>query len=464
VAGEGAGAGRRPVRPGGAVGAVVEERDAYRVSFERFAAAHAGSDPGWLKQRRTSAIARFVERGFPGPRDEAWRHTPIAPLVRGRFQAAAADARPSAEALAALPQDGLGGPRAVFVNGRFSPELSWGGPGGSSVEVVSLRDELRSRPERIEPHLGCVAAGETGVFADLNTAFAEDGAVVLLAPGATGAEPIHVVHLSAGEGASVSYARTLVVAGPGSEARIVESYAGPDGRAALTNAVTEIVVGDNAYVDHYKLQREGRDALHVATLAVSLGRDARFRDHSMVLGAALSRNDIEVRFGSEGGDVQLNGLFVMDGRRVADTHSRIDHARPHCSSRELYKGILDGQSRGVFNGLVIVRPGAQKTDALQVNKNLLLSREALAHSTPQLEILADDVKCKHGSTTGQLDPEALFYLRSRGIDEASARGLLTWAFASELVRQMEIEPLVRVVERHLQGSLPGIGVVHEVRQ
>lgn len=463
MAGEGAGAGRRPVGPGSAVTAVAEERDAYRVSFERFAAAHAASDPRWLKERRTAAIARFVERGFPGPRDEAWRHTPITPLTRGRLEAAPLDARPSAEALAALPQDGLGGPRAVFVNGRFSSELSWAGSGRPGVEVASLRDVLSTRPERVEAYLGRVSVGETGVFADLNAAFAEDGAVVFLAPGATVAEPVHVVHLSAGEGACVSYARTLVVAGPGSEARIVESFAGPAGRASLTNALTEIVVGDNAYVDHYKLQREGEDALHVATLAVTLGRDARFRDHSMALGAALSRNDIDVRFGSEGGDVQLNGLFVMDGRRVADTHSRIDHARPHCSSRELYKGILDGQSRGIFNGLVIVRPGAQKTDALQVNKNLLLSREALAHSTPQLEILADDVKCKHASTTGQLDPQALFYLRSRGIDEAAARGLLTWAFASELVRQMEIEPLVRVVERHLQGSLPGAGDAHEAR-
>jgi len=443
------------------VTAVAEERDAYRASFERFAAVHSVSDPLWLRERRTAAIARFVERGFPGPRDEAWRHTPMAPLTRGRFEVAPADTRPSAAALAALPQDGLGGPRAVLVNGRLSAELSWV-PSRLGVEVASLREVLSTRPERIEPHLGRVAAGETGVFADLNTAFAEDGAVIFLAPGTIVAEPVHVVHLSAGNGApSVSYARTLVIAGRGSEARIVESFAGPPGRPCLTNAVTEVVVGDNAYVDRYKLQREGQEALHVATLAVTLGRDARFRDHSIALGAALSRNDIDVRFGAEGGDVQLNGLFVMDGRRVADTHSRIDHAKPHCSSRELYKGILDGQSRGIFNGLVVVRPGAQKTDALQVNKNLLLSREALAHSTPQLEILADDVKCKHGSTTGQLDPEALFYLRSRGIDEGAARGLLTWAFASELVRQMEIEPLVRVVERHLQGALPGIGDLRE---
>jgi Fe-S cluster assembly protein SufD len=458
VAGEGAGAGLRPVAAKSAVSAAAEGKDAYRASFERFTAAHAASDPRWLKERRTAAMARFVERGFPGPRDEAWRHTPAAAITRGRFEAAPKDAPASPELLAALPSDGALGLRVVLVNGRLAPDLSTLGPGGAGVEVLSLRELLQTRPAAVEAQLGCVAAGDTGVFSDLNTAFAEDGAVVLLAPGAILAEPVHVVHLSAGNGTPfVSYARTLVVAGPGSQALLLESYAGPDGQAGLTNAVTEVVVGDNASVDRYKLQREGRDAFHVATLAATLGRDARFRDHSIALGAALSRNDIDVRFLEQGGSVQLDGLFVMDGRRLADTHSRIDHAWPHCSSRELYKGILDGQSRGVFGGLVVVRPGAQKTDALQMNKNLLLSKDALAHSTPQLEILADDVKCKHGSTTGQLDPEALFYLRSRGIGEAAARGLLTWAFASELLRRMELEPLVRLVERHLRGTLPGAG-------
>jgi Fe-S cluster assembly protein SufD len=193
----------------------------------------------------------------------------------------------------------------------------------------------------------------------------------------------------------------------------------------------------------------------VATLAARLSRDARFSDHSISFGAALSRNDIEVRFEAEGGECVLDGLFVADGRRVADTHSTVDHAKPHCSSREVYKGVLDGQARGVFNGLVVVRPGAQKTDAGQMNRNLLLSREALVHSTPQLEILADDVKCKHGSTVGQLDPNALFYLRSRGIGEPEARNLLTWAFASDLLRKMELGPLRGAVARQLHSRLPG---------
>jgi Fe-S cluster assembly protein SufD len=441
--------------------AVAEEKDAYRAGFERFAAAHAGSDPAWLRERRTAAVARFVEKGLPTARDEAWRHTPVAPLAKGRFEAADPAARPAPGALAALLRDGRG-PQLVFVNGRLSREHSALDSGQAGVVVASLRDLLREAPERLEPWLGRAADGWTGVFSDLNTAFAEDGAVILLAPGTVVKEPIFVAQVSAGDGApTVSYVRTLVVAGRGSECRLVETLASPDGRASLSNAVTEVVVEDNARVDRYKLQQEGREALHVATLAARLSRDARFSDHSIALGAALSRNDIDVRFEAEGGDCVLNGLFVLDGRRVADTHSRIDHAKPHCSSRQLYKGIVDDQARGVFNGLVVVRPGAQKTDAVQTNRNLLLSREALVHSTPQLEILADDVKCKHGSTTGQLDPVALFYLRSRGIGEAAARSLLTWAFASDLVRKMEIEPLRRTVERHLQAHLPGVADLAE---
>jgi Fe-S cluster assembly protein SufD len=444
--------------------AVAEDKDAYRGSFERFAVAHAASDPGWLRERRTAAIARFVEKGLPTARDEGWRHTPTAPLAKGRFEASDPAARPSADALALLPREGFRGARLVFVNGRLAPGLSAPDPGQPGVEVASLREVLSTQPGRVEPWLGRVANGQTGVFADLNAAFAEDGAVVVLAPGTVLKEPILVAHLSVGDGApAVSYLRTLVVAGRGSECRVVEAFASPDGRASLTNAVTEVVAEDGAFVDHYKLQQEGENALHVATFAARLGRDARVSDHGMALGAALSRNDIDVRFEAEGGECVLNGLFVLDGRRVADTHSRIDHAKPRCSSRQLYKGIVDGQARGVFNGLVVVRPGAQKTDAAQTNRNLLLSREALVHSTPQLEILADDVKCKHGSTTGQLDPVALFYLRSRGLGEAEARSLLTWAFASDLVRKMEIEPLRRAVERHLQAHLPGVAELAEAR-
>jgi len=443
---------------------VSAEQDAYRAGFERFAQSQAGaSEPAWLRERRSAAFARFVETGLPTPRDEAWRHTPLAPLTRGRFEPAdPATPPPAPEVLALLPETDPRGPRLVLVNGRLSPELSRTGAAGPGVSAMSLKHALASRPASLEPWLARVAAGgATPVFAELNTALAGDAAVVLIEPGALLDAPVRIEHLGAGPSGRAAYSRTIVVAGRGSESRIVEVFASGAASARLTNAVSEIVLDDGAQLDRCKLQLEGNEALHVATLAVRLGRDARFFDHSLVLGAALSRDDIDVRFEGEGGECALDGLFVVDGRRVADTHSRIDHARPHCSSRELYKGILDEQGRGVFNGLVIVRPGAQKTDAWQMNRNLLLSPEALVHSTPQLEILADDVKCRHGSTTGQLDPAALFYLRSRGIGEAAARGLLTWAFASELLQKVKDRAVRAAVERQLQERLPGVAGLGE---
>jgi Fe-S cluster assembly protein SufD len=439
---------------------VAEERDAYRQSFERFVEAFQ-SEPDWLHDRRTSAFGRFVENGLPGPRDEAWRHTPIAPITRTRWEPAAATDDVPKEVHAAA-WVGSPGAQVVMVNGRFSRKLSTLDSGEESFEVHSLLELLGSGPERLEPFLGRVLADRASAFADLNTAFAADGVVVLLSPGTIFEEPIHVAHLVTGAGPHpVSYSRVLVVAGKGSEARVVETWSGPDGPVYLTNAVTEVVVDNNAFVDHYKLQREGEQAFHVGTLAAQLGRDARFADHSFSFGAAISRNDIDVRFEAEGGECVLNGLFMVDGARLTDTHTRVDHAHPHCSSRELYKGVLDESARGVFNGLVQVRPGAQKTDAEQMNRNLLLSPEALVHSVPQLEILADDVKCRHGSTTGQLDPAALFYLRSRGIGEAESRSLLTYAFARDLVHDLPVAPLRDAVEGHLQTHLQGAALVKE---
>jgi Fe-S cluster assembly protein SufD len=442
------------------VTAVAEEKDAYRRSFERFVGGRPAG-PEWLRERRTAAFGRFVERGLPGPRDEAWRHTPIAPITKTRWEPAPVGGEvPSA--LRAAAWLGSPGAQVVLVDGRFSRELSTFEPEAPTVEVHSLLGLLDSGPDRLDPHLGQVLGDRASIFADLNTAFAVDGVVVLVSPGAILEGPIHIAHVSTGNGSSpVSYSRVLVVAGKGSECRVVETWAGPEDSTYLSNAVTEVVVEDNAFVDHYKLQREGEEAFHVATLSARLGRDARFADHSFSFGAAISRNDIDVRFEAEGGECVLNGLFMVDGARLTDTHSRVDHALPHCSSRELYKGILDGTARGVFNGLVQVRPRAQKTDAEQMNRNLLLSRDSLVHSTPQLEILADDVKCRHGSTTGQLDPAALFYLRTRGIGEVEARSLLTYAFAGDIVHDLPVPPLRDAVERHLQARLQGAALVKE---
>jgi Fe-S cluster assembly protein SufD len=444
---------------------VAPEADVYRASFERFAGIAALADPSWLADLRSAAMARFSEVGFPTTRDEQWRHTSVAPLTRIAFSHANDPdglLLPGAT-LAALRFASRPGPEAVFVNGRHVAGLSLPGPPTSGVEVLSLGKVLKQQPERLEPHLARLGGGEANAFVALNTAFIEDGAVVFLAPGAVVAEPIHLIFLSTSPDGRprVSHPRNLIVAGPGSQARIVESYGGPKGERYFTNAVTEIVVGENAVLDHYKLQGEGEAAFHVATLAVRQGRASRFSNTQIALGAALSRQDIGAVFAGEGGECVLNGLFVADGEQHTDTHTVIDHAQPRCVSRELYRGILDGRARGVFNGLIRVRKDAQKTDAHQTNRNLLLSPEALVDSTPQLEILADDVKCKHGSTTGQLDPEALFYLRSRGLGEQMACSLLTCAFAGEVLHGIRVEPLRSAVVRHLQAHLPGVLEIQE---
>jgi Fe-S cluster assembly protein SufD len=345
----------------------------------------------------------------------------------------------------------------VFVNGRFAPRLS-SLEALRGVRVRCLRHVLRDEPDGAAAHLGSLSAAlEAHPFAALNGALFEDGALVEVEPGAQPDEPLHLLHVSLpdeGGPPSLCLPRTLVVVGRGSRLRLVETYGGHPGQPALIDAVTEVVLLDGAQLDRTRLQREGDAAYHLALSSVRLGRDARFVDHAVSVGAALSRHDIDVVLDGEGAECVLDGLFLAEGAQHSDTHTRIDHARPHGTSRELYKGVLDGRARGVFHGLMVVREGAQKSDAWQSNRNLLLSTQALVHSTPQLEIRADDVKCKHGSTTGQLDPQALFYLRSRGLGEEAARALLTWAFAAEIVQRLEVEPVRARLAEYLHERLP----------
>jgi Fe-S cluster assembly protein SufD len=430
---------------------VAEESDVYHREFDRFRAERSAKDPAWLSSIREQAMARFAHRGFPGPREEAWRHTNVGQIAKTTFRPASPDARVSAEVLAAAS---VRGTSITFVNGRHSRELS-SPPQNPGVEVLSLREALERQPDRLTAWLGSLTDEADHAFADLNRAFLDDGALVLVAPGAVIAEPIQVAWLSANPeaGATVCHPRLLIVAGRGSQLTLVETFAGDAGQLYLTNAVAEILVEDGASVSHYRLQREGANAYHLGQLTVRQGRDSRYRDLNLSLGAVLSRLDIAVRLEQPGAECTLDGLFLVDGSRHADTHTTIDHLAPHCSSHQLYKGVLTGRAQGVFHGRIRVRPGAQKTDAVQANRNLLLSREALVHSTPQLEILADDVKCRHASTTGQLDSAALFYLRSRGIAEEQAKGLLALAFAEDVLRGLTIEPLRAVAEAFLAAQV-----------
>ena len=433
--------------------------DAYLADFDRVMSSTA-TEPAWLQHLRRNGIEHFADAGFPTTRDEDWRFTSVAPIAERRFVPAhdgqsvlAADRVDQVEQWAA----GLGGYRFVFVNGVYAPQWSLGElPRG--VGVSSLRSVLAENPAAVEPYLGQLAPPGRQAFTALNTAFFQDGAMVWIPPGAILERPISLLFVSASpEAAGVSHPRVLIVAGEGSEARIVETYAGVRGHDYFTNAVTEIAVGPGAVVDHYKLQRESRRACHIGSMHVHGTRDSTLSSHSIAFGGALVRNEVIAVLDGEGGDYTLNGLYLADGRRLIDNHTTIDHAKPHCGSHELYKGILSGRARAVFNGKIIVRPDAQKTDAKQTNKALLLSDDAQINTKPQLEIFANDVKCTHGAAVGQLDEDAIFYLRARGLDLQQAREMLIQAFAGDVLGRIRIEPLRQSLEADLRAELAAAG-------
>jgi len=427
------------------------ERDLYASQFAALA-------PGRFHSLRKAAFERFVEVGFPHTDQEEWRFTDVTPIARLATRPARAAAAREVSALVARFNFGdvqnfphcpvLHCSRLVFVNGRFAPEHSVTQKLPPGTRIGSLEAILAEAPELVEPHLARHAEFRDQPFVALNTAFMEEGAVILVPKGAVVEDPIHVLFVtSSDEAPLVSHPRNLFVLGESSHVRIVESYAGTDAGAYFTNAVTEIVAGENAVVDHYRLQREGERAFHVSTLQVEQSRSSTVDTFGISLGGALTRNDVNVRLNGEGACSSLNGLYVGGGAQHVDNHTVIDHRKPHGTSREYYKGILDQKARGVFNGRIIVRPDAQKTDAQQTNKNLLLSKEALANTNPQLEIRADDVKCAHGATIGQLDADAIFYLRARGLDLEAARRVLTYAFVADVQNRIRIEPIRAELER-----------------
>ena len=440
----------------------AEEVVRWREQYESYSASLPATEPEWLRALRAAGIAAFEEIGFPTLKHEDWRHTSVAPIARTRFARATAGAADPAVLDALTFGRAFAGHQLVFVNGRLAPDLS-SAPMADGVHIRSLREVLDRQPQLVEPYLDRQAVGPGRPFTALNSAFLDDGAVVFVPAGKVLADPIHLVFFSVPGAAepAASHPRVLVRVGRNSQAAVVESYGGTVGARYLTSEVTEVVLEDGAVLDHYRLQRESMDAFHVGALCVSQGRASRFTSHAVSLGAALSRVDIRQVFAGEGGECVLNGLFLGEDSQHTDFHTWVDHAQPHCSTRELYKGIVDDRARGVFVGKILVRPGAQKTDAIQTNKNLILSREALVDSLPQLEILNDDVKCKHGSTTGQLDPLALFYLRSRGIGEEAARALLTYAFASDVVQRIGVEAVRAGLTEQLQRRLPAAADIQE---
>jgi Fe-S cluster assembly protein SufD len=347
----------------------------------------------------------------------------------------------------------------VFVNGSFVAELSRVDHLPKGVVAGSLAKAMADEPELVADYLARQRHLRDHAFTALNTAFLRDGAYVFVPRGVIVEEPLYLISLSScGGEACVLHPHNLIVAEEASQLRLVEYYAGLGEGVSFTNAVTEVAAGPNAVVDHYKVQREGLEAFHIATSYVELARGTNFSSHLVSLGGGLVRNEIHARLGAEGGCCTLNGLYLATGKQHVDNHTEIDHALPNCQSHELYKGILDEQAHGVFNGKIFVRQDAQKTDAKQTNQTLLLSDSAVIDTKPQLEIFADDVKCTHGATVGQLSDEAIFYLRSRGIGLAEARSLLTFAFANDIVRRIGVEPIraqlqdVLLVRQHLPAA------------
>lgn len=413
--------------------------------------------PAWLLERRREAIARFERDGLPATADEDWRYTSLAPLVRLPFKPVLhLDPRDvDAAGLAHLGVPDFGGSRLVFVDGLLAPALSRVEP-ATGVTLAGLDDRLARDGVLIREHLGRVAdPARHQPLLDLNTAFFRDGAYLHIAPGRN-APLVQLVFISSGaeEGLAAS-PRNLLLLERGAQAAVIEHYAGLGGRPAFTNTACEVIAEEGALLEHVKFQDEPADAFHLAALEARIARGATYLYHSLALGGRLSRTAIHTVFAGERVECVLNGLYLVGEGRLADHHMVVEHASPHCASHEYFNGVLSGTGRGVFHGRILVRPGAQKTDAKQTNKNLLLSDAAQADAKPQLEIYADDVKCTHGATVGQLNEQAIYYLRSRGIGREQARRMLVHAFAGEIIDRIRHtgirEHLDRVVWDRLEA-------------
>lgn len=414
----------------------------YESAFAELEPSLRASGPAWLHDLRREGLDRFKTLGFPSLKEEEWRFTRTRPIAEVDFRPAGEARVVDDAAVVSRTFDDTGCRRLVLVNGRFAPSLSRGAAMPHGLWAGSLAEALRDRGKRVRDLLANGARADRQRFASLNTAFLMDGVYIEVADGVTLDAPLHVVHVTtAADAPTMTHPRVVVVAGKNSDAAVIESYVGLGSSAYFTNAVVQIAVGENAGLRHYKVQREAPEAFHVAFQHAALAKSARFSTLSVTMGGSLVRNDIHTILDGEGIDARVDGLYLADGRRHVDNHTFIRHAQPHCHSFELYKGILDDKARGVFNGRIYVDPVAQKTDAKQENNCILLSDEARINSNPQLEIFADDVKCTHGAAIGKTDDTAIFYLRSRGIPLHEARDLMVYAFASEVLERIELEPL-----------------------
>ncbi len=424
---------------------LVKSENKYQSAFRDLQASPAASRVAWFDRLREGALDRFEQVGLPSADEEEWKYTNLAALARIDLDplvvSTAADISP--ETLNAFSYPESANSRVVLVNGIFQRALS-SLQGANQIVAMELSEAVADNrySDLIREYLARGADYMQSGLTALNTAFLASGTFVLIPRNVKLDVPLHLLCLSDPEGPDMTtMPRVLVVSEENSSATFIETYSATREGQYFTNAVVEIVLQDGAQLEHYRVQRESNDAFHVATTAVDLGRGSSYNTTSITLGARLSRHDINVIMYHEGAECWVDGLYLVSTGQHADTHSVIDHKQPHCSSRQLYKGILDGNSRAVFNGKIFVRHGAQKTDAMQTNKNLLLSPEARVDTKPQLEIFADDVKCAHGAAVGQIDEDELFYLETRGIHPDLARNLLTYGFAEEVIGKIKVDSI-----------------------
>lgn len=438
----------------------TEYLGSYLESFADFERHSAGREPRWMQSLRRNAFARFREVGFPTTHDEDWRFTNVSEIARTPFRLARN--RSTAVSASELRQWRVAGEACllVFVNGHFSRELSAIDKLPRGATVGGLAENIDCGDRVLEQHMGRYLDIGRDAFCALNTAFAADGAYVHIRRGAVIEGAIHLLFVSTGtDTPAMSHPRNLIVAEEDSQAAILEDYVSLGSGVGFSNSATELVASDNAVLSHYRIGQEHRQTFNVSTLRIQQGRSANVASHSVLVGGALVRNNVHPVLAGEGSECLINGLFVGGGSQHIDNYMLVEHVSPHCGSRQFYNGILDDSAHGVFHGRIIVHKQAQKTDAKQTNRNLLLSDDARIDTKPQLEIYADDVKCTHGATIGQIEEDALFYLRARGIDEASARRLLLAAFAGECLERMKEGGIREHIEKLINDRMLKLATV-----
>ncbi len=416
-----------------------------------------------LADKRAAALELFKKTGFPSTRNENWKYTDVKKIARAHFRASASgDASLDKAELDAVRFHELDCLELVFVNGVYSAELTSIDDLPDGAIVCDMATAMEHHADLLVQHLASYADSNISAFTALNTAFIRHGAFIYLPRNAVIEKPINLLYLSKQqENEFAAHLRNVIVLEENAEATVVESYIGMDDANYFTNAVTEVALDQSARLQHYKLQQESVNSSHIGTLDIQQGKDSQLQSHSISLGGSLVRNDIHSRLAAEGAAIHLNGLYMTTGKQHVDNHTRVDHLKPNTFSTENYRGVLNDRSRAVFNGKVIVHQDAQKIEAHQNNANLLLSDDAEIDTKPELEIYADDVKCSHGATVGQLDKDMLFYLRSRAIDEDTARSLLTFAFAEEVIKEIKLEPVRNRLEYLVVGQLPDAALIRE---